>query len=132
MNTPQKIVFFDGVCNLCNHWVDFLLKRDNHHVLVFSSLQGATAKQLLPANDTVTLGSIVYYSNGKLFYKSAAVIQLLRDLGGFWKLTVLLKIFPSFLRDFFYNWIAKNRYRWFGEKETCRLPTPEERSRFLD
>lgn len=128
----QKIIFFDGVCSLCNYWIDFLIKRDKNNRFLFAPLQGQTAQQKLSPQELASLSTIIYYNNGKTFYKSRAILKLLYDLGGFWKMTWGLQVIPRFISDSVYNWIANHRYKWFGKKETCRIPTAEERSKFLD
>ena len=135
MNTePQNknIVFFDGVCSLCNRSVDFFMRHDKRHVLFFAPLQGTTAATLLPRDEASSLSSIIYYSEGKISYRTKAVLNLLWDMGGWWRLSFIFRIVPSFIRDIFYNWMATYRYKWFGKKATCRIPTIEERGRFLD
>ena len=128
----KSIIFFDGVCGLCNRFVDSLLKRDTQAVFLFAPLQGETAQTLLSKNDTETLDSIVFWERGKTFRRSTAVMRVLRKLSGIWAcLGWGLWIIPKPLRDLGYKLVAVNRYRLFGKKETCRLPTPEERSRFL-
>ena len=128
----KSIIFFDGVCGLCNRFVDSLLKRDTQAVFVFAPLQGETARKRLSKNDTETLGSIVLWEQGRTFRRSTAVVRVLWKLGGVWAwLGWGLWIIPKPLRDLTYKLVALSRYRLFGKKETCRLPTPEERSRFL-
>lgn len=127
----MKVIFFDGVCGLCNGFVDFVIKLDHKAQFTFSPLQSDYASKHLPAEHTKDLTSVVYQKEGKTFTKSAAVIEVLNDIGGVWKLANAGKILPSYLRDHAYNLVATNRYRLFGKKETCRLPTPEERARFL-
>ena len=128
----KSIIFFDGVCGLCNRFVDSLLKRDTQAVFLFAPLQGETAQRLLSKNDTETLGSIVLWEQGRTFRRSTAVVQVLWKLGGVWAwLGWGLWIIPKPLRDLGYKLVAASRYRLFGKKETCRLPTSEERSRFL-
>lgn len=129
---PSSIVFFDGVCNLCNGFVDFLVRQDHRHVLRFASLQGKTSRDLLGPGAGEKLASVVFYQNGSRLTESAAAIQILASLGGAWRALLILRVIPSFLRDPIYRWIARNRYRWFGKRETCRLPSPEERSLFLE
>lgn len=128
----QNIVFFDGVCGLCNKAIDFLVRKDKRKVLLFAPLQGSTAAKLLPTGEASSLSSMIYYSNGKISYRTRAILNLLWDMGGWWTLTVLFRIIPPFIRDFFYNIMAASRYKWFGKKESCRIPTVEERERFLD
>ena len=128
----HHIVFFDGVCSLCNNAIDFLMRKDRRNVLLFAPLQGTTASKLLPAADASSLSSMVYYSEGKVSYRTKAILNILWDMGGWWMIFSVFRIVPSFIRDIFYNWMAASRYKWFGKKETCRIPTAEERARFLD
>ncbi|MEZ4799056.1 MAG: DCC1-like thiol-disulfide oxidoreductase family protein [Flavobacteriales bacterium] len=132
MKNSEHIVFFDGVCGLCNTTVDFLIRKDKNRILKYAPLQGITAKERLSEAQYQDLDSIVYLRNGSLNRKSTAVLLILFDLGGAWKLISILFIFPRFIRDGVYSIVAKYRYKWFGKKETCRLPSPEERSSFLD
>ena len=128
----KSIIFFDGVCGLCNRFVDSLLKRDTQNMFLFAPLQGETAHRLLSKSDTETLGSIVFWEQGRTFRRSTAVVRVFQNLGGVcaclgWGLWIV----PKPLRDLGYKLVAANRYRLFGKKETCRLPTPQERDRFL-
>lgn len=128
----RPVIFFDGVCGLCNRSVDFLLARDRNRRFLFAPLQGETARQRLSEEETQNLNHIVLWCRGKTFRASAAVARILWQLGGIWGvLGALFWLIPRPLRDVGYKVIAANRYRLFGRKETCRLPTPEERSRFL-
>lgn len=131
-HSQQNIVFFDGVCGLCNRAIDFLMRKDKKKVLLFAPLQGSTAAKLLPYGEASSLSSMVYYSNGKISYRTKAILNLLWDMGGWWTLFSIFRIVPAFIRDIFYNWMASSRYTLFGKKETCRIPTAEERGRFLD
>lgn len=130
--TKDPILFFDGVCNLCNSTVDFLIERDVHHVIKYSSLQGKTASELLTEKYTQDLNTVVLYQDGKIYTKSEAVIRALMHLGPKYAITRIFLIIPGFIRNFFYNLIAKNRYRIWGQKDTCRLPTESEKKLFLD
>jgi len=127
----QQIVYFDGVCGLCNYFVDFLLRRDKYNKLLFAPLQGETASQNLGVDPHQTFDSVVFYKNGKQYTKSGAAIRILAELGGLWQLTLILLIIPAFIRNFVYDIVATNRYKWFGQKESCRIPTKEERVKFL-
>lgn len=131
---PSPIVFFDGVCNLCNSAVNFLLDHDPHNVLRFAPLQGTTFAEVERQFPKLAgmEASIVLYNDGKVYRQSAAILQLCLLLGGFWKLLYVGIIIPPPLRDALYAWIARNRYRWFGTRESCRMPTPELRAKFLD
>lgn len=127
----MKVIFFDGVCGLCNGFIDFIMKVDKDLLFHFSPLQSDYARSHLPPEYTEDLKSVVYLKDNKIFSKSEAVIEILRDIGGFWKLASIGSLLPGFLRDKAYDMIAQNRYSLFGKKETCRLPTPEERGRFV-
>lgn len=128
----RPVVFFDGVCGLCNASVDFILARDRRGKFLFAPLQGETAKQRLPEEFTADLDSIVLQANGKNYRHSSAVARVLLKLGGVWSvLGALLWLIPWPLRHAGYKIVAANRYRWFGRKDSCRMPTPEERARFL-
>ena len=134
MNSTNPLVLFDGVCNFCNYWVNFAIKHDRRGKLRFTALQGETAKKVLPwynINPT-SLSSVIFIENGKVYTQSSAVLQICRHLKGGWKLFYGLIIIPKFIRDFFYNIIARNRYKWFGKKESCMVPTDELKDRFLD
>lgn len=131
--TDARIVFFDGVCGFCNASINFLLKRDTHRRLLFAPLQGETARERLSAADIENLNSMVFCTPTGCYRKTAAVVRIGWTLGGVWSvLATLLWLIPRPLRDVGYNFIARNRYRIFGKKETCRLPTPDERARFLN
>ncbi len=128
----DKIVFFDGICSFCNQSVDFLMKIDNKNSLKFASLQGKTAKEKLDLIQLENTDSIVYYQHENIYIKSKAVIRLLTDIGGFWNIAYLGYLIPNFIRDFLYDIIAKNRYKWFGKRETCRIPSSEEKGKLLE
>lgn len=127
----ERIVFFDGVCGLCNRFVDRLLHVDRRGLLRFAPLQGGTAQERLPAGMADAMESVVYLRDGAVIQRSDAALWILIDLGGWRALYRALFIVPRFVRDGVYAWIARNRYRWFRKRDTCRLPTPEERLRFL-
>ena len=128
MTGQGPILFFDGVCTFCNRSVDWVMRRDRQRLFRMASLQGETAKRLVPeaAED---LNSFVLWQDGVVWKRSDAAIRVLVGLGvpG----AKILALVPRGLRDFVYALVAKNRYRWFGKRESCRLPTADERSRFL-
>ena len=127
----QRVIFFDGVCGLCNAWVDFILKRDRAGIFSFAPLQGNYAKEMEP-EASENLNTMIYLASGQRYYRTGAILRILRDLGGIWCLAWVFWFVPSFIRDFLYGLIARNRYRIFGKIESCRIPTPEEKIRFLD
>jgi predicted DCC family thiol-disulfide oxidoreductase YuxK len=120
------IVFFDGYCGLCNGFVDFLLACNKN--IYFSPLQGETAKRM---QIKVNNKSIIFLCNGKLYKESEAIINIFISMGGIWKFAMIAKIVPVILRDLVYKFIATNRYKWFGKKENCRVPTNGEKKFFL-
>ena len=133
----NNIIFFDGYCNLCNHTVDFILLRDKLKIFSFGSLQSNIALKLLskygyPLDKIKNLDNVVYLRNGKLKIKSEAVLSILFDLRGIYRISYIFYLFPKFLRDFLYDYIARKRYKWFGKRNICRIPTPEELSRFVE
>ncbi len=129
----QSVVLFDGVCGLCNGAVDFILSHDKAGYFVFAALQSkkgqeVLAKHGLPQDE---FDSFLLLEHGRLYEKSTAALRVAHGLGYPWRLAYVFKLVPRFLRDAVYGLVAKNRYRWFGKKEACRMPTPEERKRFL-
>lgn len=129
----RRIILFDGVCNFCDSSVQFILKRDPKGYYKFAPLQGESGKKLLKEFGlSENLDSIVYIEDNRYYKKSAAALQICRNLNGASRLFVLFKIVPTPIRDFFYDIIAHNRYKWFGKKDTCSIPSPEIRSRFLE
>ena len=134
MSTTTTILFFDGHCNLCNNSVDFVITRDKKRVFRFAPLQGETAKDVLgDVNiDLENPDSFVLSKDNEVYFRSTAALMVARQLGFPWSLMSVFLVVPPFIRDAVYNLIARNRYKWFGRKETCRLPSPEERSLFLD
>ncbi len=111
--------------------MDRLIRWDRKHVLRFATLQGRTAQERLPASHTEALRSIVYFDGAQLLTRSTAALHIAMELGGVWKLAGVFLIVPRFLRDAVYDWIARNRYQWFGKHDTCRVPSPEEQALFL-
>lgn len=127
----HPIVFFDGVCGLCNGFVDRLIRWDRNKVLRYATLQGATAHTQLPKELTTNLSTIVYYDGQRSWTKSGAALRALIRIGGLWKLAAIFLLVPTVIRDVVYDLVARNRYQWFGRHETCRIPSPEERRLFL-
>ncbi len=132
-NQMLAIVLFDGDCNFCDASVQFILNRDTTGNFHFASLQGDAGKTLRERHRiSDSVDSIVLIRDGVPYIKSDAAIRIAEGLDGMWRWLRFVKIVPKPIRDFGYDVIAKHRYEWFGQKQTCKLPTPEERSRFLD
>jgi predicted DCC family thiol-disulfide oxidoreductase YuxK len=127
----MKIVFFDGYCGLCNGFVDFMMKADKQAQFKFSPLQSEYAKANLSPSDVEDLKSVVVLIDGKTYRKAEGVLKAVSSLGGVWKLSIALGILPASILNLGYNLVAENRYKIFGKSDTCRLPTPEERARFI-
>jgi predicted DCC family thiol-disulfide oxidoreductase YuxK len=131
--TDKPVIFFDGVCNLCNGFVQFIIKHDKYAKFRFAALQSDFAKQeLSKKNITVEeLSSVILLTEKGVFTKSTAALKIASQLNGFWKAAYIFIIIPKFIRDFVYDTIAKNRYKWFGKDDHCMVPTPELKERFL-
>jgi predicted DCC family thiol-disulfide oxidoreductase YuxK len=129
----HPILLFDGVCNLCNQTVQFIIERDKKAIFRFASLQSEYGENLLKKHQLSdkNLNSVILVYENKIYTHAAAPLEVLRLLGGFWQLGYVFKLVPSFLSNAVYRWVARNRYKWFGEKESCWLPTAELKSRFL-
>lgn len=133
MVTEHPVIFFDGVCNLCNGFVQFVITHDKKARFKFASLQSESAKKILmpfdfPASE---LKTIVLIEKGRIYLRSRAVLRIAKQLDGIWKISALLYIFPSFISDAVYNLIAGSRYKIFGKKDSCMVPAPELKSRFI-
>ncbi|GEO05741.1 hypothetical protein AAE02nite_34050 [Adhaeribacter aerolatus] len=129
----MAIILFDGVCNLCNGFVQFVIARDPAGRFKFAALQSETGQQFLqglpPASRN--LDSVVLIQNNRFYKRSAAALHILRGLSGAWPLLYVAIILPAFFRDWVYDLVANNRYRWWGLRESCWLPTPELKARFI-
>ncbi|MEM8968200.1 MAG: DCC1-like thiol-disulfide oxidoreductase family protein [Bacteroidota bacterium] len=132
-SSSKDIVLSDGVCNLCNHAVNFIIDHDPSQRFIFASLQSNTGRKLLEARqlDSQYLDSLVLIRGEKLYLKSTAALQIARYLSGLWSASYIFILVPSFIRDFFYDIVARFRYRIFGQSNQCRVPTPELKARFL-
>ena|SRR5438132_352884 len=131
---PKYIILFDGVCNLCNGSVQFVVKRDKKKQFLFGSLQGKTGQAYLHKFNLSAnvFNSFMLVEDDQVYTRSTAALRVLKHLGGVWQLLYAFIIIPKFIRDAVYKLIAANRYKWFGKKDQCRVPTPEERAWFLD
>lgn len=130
---PPRLILFDGICNLCNSSVLFIISHDPHAYFSFASLQSDTGQRILssyglPRSD---FDSFIYVKDGKLYDRSTAALHVLYDLGGLWRIIYVFIIIPRPFRDIVYDFIAKYRYAWFGKRDSCMLPTPELTKRFI-
>ena len=133
MENSYSIILFDGVCNLCDGVVQFVLKKDKKNRFRFAALQSERGTALLKqfGLSTTDYNSFVLIESGHVYQKSTAALHVLKGLGGVWVLLYGFIIFPRPIRDYIYDWVARNRYQFFGKKDECMLPTPEIRARFL-
>lgn len=131
---PHPIIFFDGVCNLCTGSVQFVIRHDPSHHFRFTSLQSEIGKRLLEEFNlpTTEFGSFILLEKGKIYTQSTAALRVTKQLNGLWPGLYGFMIVPAFIRNAVYRFIAKNRYKWFGKKEACWVPTPALKSLFLD
>lgn len=131
---PSRVVLFDGVCNLCNQSVLFIIQRDPSAKFHFATLQGAYAQQQLAhlTPEEQKFESVVLLQNGKIYRQSSAALEIARQLTGAWPLMYAFIVVPPIIRNAVYDWIARNRYKWFGKKDACMIPTPELKARFIE
>lgn len=131
--TENKVILFDGVCNLCNSSVNFIIDRDRNNVFKFAALQSEAGKNLLDqfSLNEKEFDSVVLISGNKCFVKSDAALNIVKEFPGLWKILYIFRIIPLTIRNKLYDVIAINRYRLFGRKDTCRIPSPELREKFL-
>ncbi len=130
----KKIILFDGVCNLCDSAVQFVIQHDTKDVFRFVALQSVLGQQIIKhiGINTQNIDSIILYEPGiAYYYKSEAALQIARNLGGFFHFGTVFKIIPTTIANQLYDYIAKNRYKWYGKKESCMIPTTELKAKFL-
>ena len=137
LNIPKdkKIILFDGVCNLCDSAVQTIIKHDKKDVFRFVSLQSELGQKILNhiGINPKHIDSIVLYEPGiSYYYKSTAALEIAKGLSGIFTLATVFKILPAGIRDFIYDYVAKHRYKWYGKKDACMIPTPELRAKFLE
>ncbi|WP_343329911.1 thiol-disulfide oxidoreductase DCC family protein [Polaribacter staleyi] len=131
----KKIILFDGVCNLCNDAVLKVIKYDTKNVFLFTALQSENGKKIIKqlGIDISKIDSIILYEPGVSYdIKSTAALKIMYAFGGIWTLSQIFIVLPEGFRNYVYDYIAKNRYKWFGKKESCMIPTPELKEKFLD
>ncbi len=130
----RPVVYFDGICNLCDRSVKFIIRNDKKREFLFAPLQSSAGSKVLGKlgfNSKNEPNSVILEFKGKYYFRSAAALNILRLLGGIKSFAYVLIIVPPFIRDFFYNIISRNRYKWFGKSDACMIPTPELKARFL-
>ncbi|MEC5423518.1 thiol-disulfide oxidoreductase DCC family protein [Virgibacillus sp. C22-A2] len=128
----DNLVLFDGECNFCDRSVQFIIKRDKNARYKFASLQGDAGQEIIRQHQVpAEMDSLILVENNSCYYKSSAALRICRNLTGGWKLLSLLLLVPKPIRDYLYEIIARNRYKWFGKRDSCTLPSPEIRKRFL-
>ena len=135
-NLPKdkKIILFDGVCNLCDATVQFIIKHDKHDVFRFVALQSELGQQIVKyiGVETSKTDSIILYEPGHAYYyKAEAAIKIAKELGGIYSLMGIFSIFPDWFSNKVYDYVARNRYKWYGKKDECMIPTPEMKAKFL-
>ncbi len=131
----KKVVIFDGVCNLCNSFINLIIKYDSNNRFVFTSLQSEISQEITShlKIDSKNKESIILYEQGVSYdFKSTAALKIMKEFGGLWYLTQVGYILPQYLRDGIYDIVAKNRYKWFGKRDICMIPSAEIKSKFLD
>ena len=130
----QYVILFDGVCNLCNGFVQFIIQHDKKEKFSFAPLQSAFAKKTLASKNLNAddLQSVIFLAEDKIFTKSDAALEIAKHLGGLWSLLAVLKILPKGLRNSVYDFVGKNRYKWFGKSATCMIPSTKLKNRFLE
>ena len=137
LNIPKdkKIILFDGVCNLCDTAVQMIIKHDKKDVFRFVALQSDLGQEIIKhiGIDTINIDSIILYQPGiAYYYKSEAALEIAKNLSGVFYLATVFSIFPTAFNNYIYDYIAKNRYKWYGKKETCLIPTKELQGKFLE
>ena len=131
----KKIILFDGVCNLCNQSVQYVIQHDKNDVFRFVAIQSELGEKIMKhiGIDAKHIDSIIFYEPGKAYYyKSAAALEIAKNLGGLFTYGIFFRIIPSGFRDFLYDHIAQNRYKWYGKQESCMIPTAELKLKFLE
>ena len=133
VSLDRPVLIFDGYCSLCNGTVDFVMRHDKKQEILFTANQHEAGREILEklGKDPENVETVYFVENGQVYERSTAALKIARKLGFPWSFAYTFMIIPSFIRDAIYKVIAANRYNWFGKKNTCRIPTPEEKARFL-
>ncbi|MEZ5015646.1 MAG: DCC1-like thiol-disulfide oxidoreductase family protein [Flavipsychrobacter sp.] len=133
-DSTTPILFFDGVCNLCSSAVQFIIRNDKKHIVRFASLQSVHGQALinhLKEQREIVPDSLLLLYKGKVYSKAAAALRTAAFMGSWWQLLAIFRLVPRVISNFVYDIIARNRYKWFGKKEECMVPTPELKDRFI-
>jgi len=133
MTDSHSIILFDGICNFCNSSVNFIIKRDKENIFRFASLQSETGQKFLTEYNFshTKFDTIILIENGKLYTRSSAALRIAKCLSGMWKLFYIFIIIPNPIRNYLYDLLSRNRYKWFGKRDSCRVPTEKEKSKFI-
>jgi predicted DCC family thiol-disulfide oxidoreductase YuxK len=133
IKVPDNLILFDGVCNLCSALVQFVIRHDREAKFRFAAIQSEIGRKIYQSHglDPADLQTFVFIADGKVVLRSDAAIEVVSRFGGAWRIFAIFRLVPRVARDFVYSTIARNRYRWFGRKEVCMIPTPEIDERFL-
>ena len=131
--TPDNLILFDGVCNLCSALVQFVIRHDPAAKFRFAAIQSEIGRKIFQSHglDPADLQTFVFLTGGRILLRSDAAIEVVARFGGAWRIFRILRFVPRLVRDVIYSTIARNRYRWFGRKEMCMIPTAEIKGRFL-
>ena len=135
LDVDKKIILFDGVCNLCSSAVQFIIEHDKKDIFRFVSLQSELGQEITTylGISSANLDSIILYQPGyAYYYKSQAVFEIAKELGGIYSISTIFSVLPSSITDYVYGYIAKNRYKWYGKKEFCMIPTNDIKAKFLE
>ena len=130
----HPVVLFDGVCNFCNGSVNFILRQDRKGIFRFAALQSEAGQEILDQHGLAneSFDSFILVEKGKIYQRSTAALKVFNKLSWYWKWTQLFYIIPPFIRNMVYDFIARNRYKWFGQKTECMIPSPEMKAKFLE
>jgi len=133
MPSSNPILLFDGVCNLCNGFVQFIVKRDPEGIFQFASLQSDAGQELMKQHgfNPDEINTVILVEEDRVYTRSDVPLRVVQKFSGLWPMLYVFVIIPKAIRDAIYNWVAQNRYKWFGKKDQCMIPTPELKSRFL-
>jgi predicted DCC family thiol-disulfide oxidoreductase YuxK len=133
MDYNYSLILFDGVCNFCNSSVNFIIKRDKKNIFRFSSLQSETGQKCLSEYNFshTEFDTIILIEKGELYNRSAAALRIAKSISGIWKLFYIFIIIPRPIRNYFYDLLSRNRYKWFGKRDACRIPSESEKEKFL-